>query len=225
MKDSPSCRRSIPELPQPVLMESPSPGLDQPLQGPVCAPRAQWAPSPSCCPSCAWVWPHRAKGWCWIPHREGSTAEPTTLNLQLLRMGRVSPGTQTPRCPWWADPKPPGPHGPPGLKADPGHSLEGWGGLRTGHGPTAGHSSSQPTMERCLSQHCLTQGTSKHLCNNPGHWNEPSLETGGSSQLPETEGKNTPNSRARTCLVKHGPAEAQWSILVPADFTTLLFFH
>lgn len=104
MKDSQSCQRSILQLPQPLLMESASPGLDQPLQEP-CSPKPSWAPSSSCCPRCAWVWPNEAKGWCWILPREN------TAQHNPWSKTRISPGTQTPRCLWWAQaqPKPPNP--------------------------------------------------------------------------------------------------------------------
>lgn len=87
MKDSQSCRRSIVELPQPLLMESPSPGLDQPL------PEPSWAPSSSCCPRCAWFGPTRQRDGAGSPRED---TEPISLTLQPLRTGRMST-----RSPLW----------------------------------------------------------------------------------------------------------------------------
>lgn len=90
--------------------------------------------------------------------RGGSTAEPTTLNLQLLRMGRTSPGTQTPRCFWWLIPNQLGYH-----ESRQTQDIL-W---RVGEGSEQPVALQLDTGE--MFESTLTQETNKHLCNNPGH--------------------------------------------------------
>lgn len=222
MKDSQSCRHSIVEPPQPLLMESPSPGLDQPLQEPARVPRAQLSPQLLLLPQECLSLAPKGKGMVLDPLESTQNPSPLTCTSWGLAGWAQGHKPQGPLVGWSQTP---GSSRATTTRGRPRTFCEGDGEgseqalqLETAQQQPAHHG-------EMLESTLPNSGSSKHLCNKPRRWHTLSLQTGWSSQLPETEGKNTPNSRGRTCLVKHGPAEAQGSILVPAGFITFLFFH